>query len=248
MQASARQGNLLREGMTVVLAGQPNAGKSSLLNALAGRESAIVTEIPGTTRDVLREYMHIDGMPLHVIDTAGLRETADPVEQEGVRRAWAEIERADGVLLLVDAREGVTAADQQIVQRLPRQLPLTLVYNKIDLCGAAAAIETADDATRIHLSAKTGAGLDGLRGHLKQMMGYSASGEHGFTARRRHLDALARADAHLQTGTTQLQQFHAGELVAEELRMAQEILGEITGSFSSDELLGRIFSSFCIGK
>ncbi len=248
VQASARQGNLLREGMTIVLAGQPNAGKSSLLNALAGREAAIVTEIPGTTRDVLREYVHIDGMPLHVIDTAGLRDSEDPVEREGVRRAWAEIERADGVLLIVDARDGVTAADQAIVQRLPSQLPLTLVYNKIDLTNTAADIQREGAATHIRLSAMNGTGLDLLRGHLKQMMGYQSVGEHGFTARRRHLDALNRAAEHLEAGLAQLQQFHAGELVAEELRIAQEALGEITGAFDADELLGRIFSSFCIGK
>lgn len=245
---SAQQGRLLRDGMTVALAGQPNAGKSSLLNALAGRESAIVTAIPGTTRDVLREYINLDGMPLHVIDMAGLRASEDPIEQEGVRRAWLEIEQADRVLLLVDGQSGPTDADRSIMQRLPPRLPVTVIYNKIDLYGRDAAIMEQADMTQVHLSAKTGAGLDILKDHLKMIMGYHEHGEGSFIARRRHLDAIARAAQHLDTGAAQYARNGAAELLAEELRLAQQALNEITGEFGSDDLLGRIFSSFCIGK
>jgi len=248
VQASAQQGCLLREGMTVVLAGQPNAGKSSLLNALAGRDSAIVTEIPGTTRDILREQISIDGMPLHIIDTAGLRHSDDPVEQEGIRRAWNEIERADRVLLLLDVRAGLTDQDVAILDRLHTQLPVTRVYNKIDLIKHAPALEASEEQTSIYLSAKLGTGLDLLRHHLKVSMGYHSAGEGAFMARRRHLEALRLALQHLHAGAEQIETFHAGELLAEELRLAQQALGEITGEVSSDDLLGRIFSSFCIGK
>ncbi len=248
VQEAARQGSLLREGMNVVLAGLPNAGKSSLLNALAGRDSAIVTDIPGTTRDVLREQISIDGMPLHIIDTAGLRDSGDAIEQEGVRRAWAEIERADGVLLLVDDHAGLGAAEQAILARLPQRLPVTFIHNKIDLSGRAPALAHEGDEIHVYLSARHGTGLDLLRQHLKQRMGYTGAGTGAFSARRRHLDALARAAAHLEAGTAQLEQYHAGELLAEELHLAQQALGEITGTFTSDDLLGRIFTSFCIGK
>lgn len=247
VQAAAQQGSLLKEGMTVVLAGLPNAGKSSLLNALAGQESAIVTDIAGTTRDVLREQINLDGMPLHIIDTAGLRESADAVEQEGIRRAWREIEQADRLLLLVDDGRGVTDEERAILERLPHGLRVTVIRNKSDLSGHPAAIEDGQLGTEIRLSAKTGEGLSLLRDHLKQSMGFQGSGEGSFMARRRHLDALARAEANLQTGDQLLQQ-GAGELLAEELRLAQQALGEITGEVSSDDLLGRIFSSFCIGK
>jgi tRNA modification GTPase len=233
--------------MTVVLAGLPNAGKSSLLNALAGQESAIVTEIAGTTRDVLREQINLDGMPLHIIDTAGLRESTDAVEQEGIRRAWREIGQADRLLLLVDDGRGVTEEERAILERLPQGLDVTVIRNKCDLSGHSAAVAEGELGTEIRLSAKTGEGLELLRRHLEQSIGYQGGGEGSFMARRRHLDALARAEANLQNGDRLLQQ-GAGELLAEELRLAQQALGEITGEVSSDDLLGRIFSSFCIGK
>lgn len=244
---SAQQGVLLRDGMRLVLIGQPNTGKSSLLNALAGRDSAIVTHIAGTTRDVLREEINIDGMPLHVIDTAGLRESDDVVEQEGIRRTWLEIEKADRVLLLVDDETGITGEDEKIRQKLPVSLEVTIVRNKIDLTNTQAAINV-DTNSEIALSAKSGEGMDLLRDHLKKIMGYTGLTEGVFLARRRHLDALIRAKEFVLNGQAQLQEFKAGELLAEDLRQAQQALGEITGSVSSDELLGRIFSSFCIGK
>jgi len=248
LKNQAQQGRLLREGMTVVIAGRPNAGKSSLLNALAGHDAAIVTPIEGTTRDVLREHIQIDGMPLHVIDTAGLRESVDLVEQEGMRRAWYAIETADRLLLVIDDQSGFTDDDQRILDRLPQQLPHSIIHNKIDLSGHTAS--THNDATdsRVFLSAKSGAGLEVLREHLKHAMGYSSENPQGFTARRRHLDALARAWEHVAQGRQQLGQQRAGELLADELRQAQQALNEITGEFSSDDLLGEIFSSFCIGK
>ena len=245
---TAHQGQLLREGMRIVLAGQPNTGKSSLLNALAGRETAIVTEIPGTTRDVLKEEINIDGMPLHIIDTAGLRESGDLVEQEGIRRTWQEIEQADCVLLLLDDRLGFSESEQQILDQLPHQLPVTRVFNKIDLSGARAEIVEDENGVKIKLSAKNGEGIDHLRDHLKTQVGYHGSSDGLFMARRRHLDALERARQHIEKGYQQLKTHHAGELLAEELRIAQQSLGEITGEVSSDELLGRIFTSFCIGK
>ncbi|MBZ0072950.1 MAG: tRNA uridine-5-carboxymethylaminomethyl(34) synthesis GTPase MnmE [Thiohalobacteraceae bacterium] len=248
LRASVQHGRVLREGMTVVIAGQPNVGKSSLLNALAGHEAAIVTPIAGTTRDLLREHIQIDGMPLHVIDTAGLRDSADSVEQEGMKRAWRAIEAADRLLLLIDAQQGFGPADQRILERLPQRLPHTLVYNKIDLSGDAPSASGAADTDRLYLSAREGQGLEALRAHLKHCMGYAGETEHGFTARRRHLDALERAWKHVRFGRTQLEERGAGELLAEELHLAQQALNEITGEFSSDDLLGRIFSSFCIGK
>ncbi|MCW9089584.1 MAG: tRNA uridine-5-carboxymethylaminomethyl(34) synthesis GTPase MnmE [Gammaproteobacteria bacterium] len=247
VQQAAQQGSLLKEGMTVVLAGLPNAGKSSLLNALAGQESAIVTEIAGTTRDVLREQINLDGMPLHIIDTAGLRESADAVEQEGIRRAWREIEQADRLLLLVDDTSGVTADERAVLKRLPHGLATTVIRNKADLSGNPPALLDGELGSEIRLSAKTGEGVELLRDYLKQSMGYQGSGEGSFMARRRHLDALGRAAANLVTGDQLLQQ-GSGELLAEELRLAQQALGEITGEVSSDDLLGKIFASFCIGK
>ena len=244
IRAGAEQGCLLHDGMTVVLAGQPNAGKSSLLNALAGRESAIVTDIPGTTRDILREEIQVDGMPLHVIDTAGLRDSADPIEQEGIRRAWSEIERADRILLIVDDRDGVSQADRAIIERLPDGLDLTVVRNKIDLSGNPASA----GADEYRLSARTGEGLPAFRDHLKACMGYRDSEAGTFMARRRHLEAIDRAADFAIRARAVLEAEHAGELMAEELRGAQDALGEITGEFTSDDLLGRIFSSFCIGK
>ena len=248
VMVTAHQGQLLREGMRIVLAGQPNTGKSSLLNALAGRESAIVTEIPGTTRDVLKEEINIDGMPLHIIDTAGLREGGDVVEQEGIRRTWREIEQADCVLLLLDDLQGFGPAEQKILAQLPQRLPVTRVFNKIDLSGAEAQVLEDEHGVKVNLSAKSGEGIDLLRDHLKTRVGYQGTTDGLFMARRRHLDALERARLHIEKGFEQLQAHHAGELLAEELRLAQQALGEITGEVSSDELLGRIFTSFCIGK
>jgi tRNA modification GTPase len=249
----ARQGVLVRDGMRVVIAGRPNAGKSSLLNALSGRESAIVTSIEGTTRDVLREHIHIDGMPLHIIDTAGLRESPDEVEQIGIQRAWQEIQQADRVLLLVDSRQSQLTDPHEIwpefVEKLQDSGKITLVRNKIDLSNEVAGLfHSSTNDIYIGISAATGAGIDELKQHLKTIMGFSESGESGFTARRRHLDALERAQAFLASGKAQLQGYAAGELLAEDLRQAQNALSEITGEFTPDDLLGRIFSSFCIGK
>jgi tRNA modification GTPase len=249
----ARQGALVRDGMRVVIAGRPNAGKSSLLNALSGRDSAIVTSIEGTTRDVLREHIHIDGMPLHIIDTAGLRESPDEVEQIGIQRAWQEIQQADRVLLLVDSRQSEHKDPAELwpefVEQLQDPKKITLVRNKIDLSGESAGLfESTSGGIYIGISAATGAGVDALKQHLKTIMGFSESGESGFTARRRHLDALERANNSLTAGKAQLQGYAAGELLAEDLRHAQNALSEITGEFTPDDLLGRIFSSFCIGK
>ena len=244
---SAAQGSLLREGMTLVIAGQPNAGKSSLLNALSGRDSAIVTAIAGTTRDILREQIQIDGLPLHIIDTAGLRDSTDPVEQEGIRRAWRAIEEADRILLLVDDRQGLGEADQRIIEQLPAHIPRSTVYNKCDLSGQPPMQVQQAGHTLIRLSAKTGAGIELLRDHLKQSIGYQDNFEGHYMARRRHLDALQRAGTHIEAAATQFEHGY-GELLAEELRLAQQALGKITGEVSSEDLLGMIFSSFCIGK
>src|SRR5690606_20433642 len=247
----ARQGVLVRDGMRVVIAGRPNAGKSSLLNALSGRESAIVSAIEGTTRDLLREQIHIDGMPLHVTDTAGLRDSPDEVEQIGIARAWQEIRQADRILLLVDGRSTPDTDPQHIWPDFVGQLPdperLTLVRNKADLTGEATGFIQGTNNT-LAISAATGDGVEQLKQHLKTVMGYQQTGEGGFTARRRHLDALERARQFIDSGKGQLQGAAAGELLAEDMRAAQNALSEITGEFSPDDLLGRIFSSFCIGK
>ena len=240
----ARQGVLLREGMQLVILGQPNVGKSSLLNQLAGKESAIVTHIPGTTRDVLRESIQLEGMPLHLIDTAGLRDSDDPVEQEGIRRAWLETERADVVLHLMDAQNGFSPGDQEMLRQLPEHLKVLRVFNKIDLTRQAAGEKNGD----IYLSARTGDGVPSLIAALKKAMNYHAGEEGVFIARQRHLQALARTQKALEQAEQQLLIYHAGELMAQDLRDAQEALGEITGKFTSDDLLGEIFSSFCIGK
>jgi len=243
VKLAAMQGRLLKEGMTVVIAGRPNAGKSSLLNALAGHDAAIVTEIPGTTRDVLREHIQIDGMPLHIVDTAGLRDSADRVEQEGIRRARAEIEKADRVLYLMDASLANEAAPE-----LPVNSHLTCVHNKIDLVKQEARTEENEDVTHIYLSARTGEGIELLKQHLKQCMGYQRQQEGRFIARRRHLEAIDKAEQHLQDAASALHMLKAGELLAEELRLAQQTLASITGAFSADDLLGKIFADFCIGK
>lgn len=248
----AQQGSLLREGMTVVIAGKPNAGKSSLLNALSGRDSAIVTDVAGTTRDVLREEITLDGMPLHVIDTAGLRETGDLVEQEGIRRAWLEIEKADRVLFVIDSTKAYSLEPEQnwpeYFARFPHQRNISFILNKADLSGLTPGLLEQVRFPVIALSARKGGGIAELVDHLKGCMGYSNVGEGAFTARRRHLDALQRARDFLDNGQEQLAGAAAGELLAEDLRQAQQALGEITGEFTADDLLGRIFSSFCIGK
>lgn len=252
VQKQAKQGSILREGMRVVIAGRPNAGKSSLLNALSGKDTAIVTDIEGTTRDVLTEQIHIDGMPLHIIDTAGLRESPDKVEQIGIERAWQEIKKADRVLLMIDSSND-QAIDlktfwPEFYQALPENIGVTIVKNKADISGAAIGITEENSDPTITLSAKTNEGIDLLTDHLKQIIGYQGNTEGGFMARRRHLVALDNAYQHLINGRDQLQAYVAGEILAEELRICQQELNEITGEFTSDDLLGKIFSSFCIGK
>ena len=245
---TARQGALLRDGLTLVIAGRPNAGKSSLLNRLAGYDAAIVTPIPGTTRDVLRERIEIDGLPLHVLDTAGLRDSPDEVEAEGIRRAHRELARADRVLFVVDAADqAAVAAIGADLAALPTDAARTVVFNKIDRTGSDPRF-TDGDPPQVHLSATTGAGLELLRAHLKDCVGFHPAGTGVLSARARHLDALRRARAHVEEAHRLLTERHAGELVAQELTDAQKQLGEITGEVSSDDLLGRIFASFCIGK
>lgn len=248
VQNSAKQGTLLRDGMQVVIAGEPNVGKSSLLNQLSGQDRAIVTDIPGTTRDVLYEHIHIDGLPLHIIDTAGLRETEDTVEQEGIRRAQQIFLKADRILLMLDAERNELPELSQFFDQVPPLSKLTVIYNKIDLRAKKAELQQHPDGHWvIFLSAKTGEGIDLLRTHLKHCLGFTATTEGTFIARRRHLDALMRADIHLQQAKMQLKDGGI-ELIAEELRLSQAALGEITGTFLPDDLLGEIFSRFCIGK
>ncbi|WED26693.1 tRNA uridine-5-carboxymethylaminomethyl(34) synthesis GTPase MnmE [Vibrio sp. DW001] len=252
VKVEANQGSIMREGMKVVIAGRPNAGKSSLLNALSGKESAIVTDIAGTTRDVLREHIHIDGMPLHIIDTAGLRVASDEVERIGINRAWQEISQADRVLFMVDGTTTDATDPKEIwpdfIDRLPNNIGMTVIRNKADQTDEVLGICHVNDPTLIRLSAKTGEGINSLRTHLKECMGFTGNNEGGFMARRRHLEALNKASEHLNIGQEQLEGYMAGEILAEELRITQQYLNEITGEFSSDDLLGRIFSSFCIGK
>ena len=247
VEHSARVGRLLRDGMSLVIAGRPNAGKSSLLNALAGRDTAIVTAVPGTTRDLLRERIQIDGIPLHIVDTAGLRDSADEVEIEGMRRAREEIEQADHIIWVFDDQAD-PGHDDLRPERLPSQVPFTLVRNKIDVTSTPPGLSTRPEGTEIAISAKTGAGVDLLREHLKRSLGYQGPQEGEFIARRRHLDALSRASEYLRSGNLALNEEGAGELLAEDLRQAQRALSEITGEFTSEDLLGAIFSSFCIGK
>jgi tRNA modification GTPase len=241
--AQAQQGTLLRDGITAVIVGKPNVGKSSLLNYLSGRETAIVTEIPGTTRDVLREQITLDGMPLHIIDTAGIRVSPDLVEQEGIRRAHVEMAHADLILVLQDASH----PDEELLSGLAGEGTVIVVRNKIDLKDENPTRSVENQQTVISLSAKTGAGMDLLIQEIKTCAGFATTQEGTFSARRRHLDALARARDFLQNGVKQLQH-KAGELLAEDLRLAQLALAEITGEFSADDLLGRIFASFCVGK
>ncbi|AFJ02988.1 GTPase and tRNA-U34 5-formylation enzyme TrmE [Methylophaga frappieri] len=249
IQDSARQGRLLREGISVVLAGQPNAGKSSLHNQLAGHDAAIVTDIAGTTRDVLREQIHLGGLPLRISDTAGLHDATDnAVELEGIRRTRHELAQADHILLMVNDAEGMTAKDEAILADLPADKPLTIIRNKIDQSGHAPERIQDKDKTIIYLSAKTGAGIELLTQHLQTAVGFHPDEQGIFIARRRHLDALHRAQQAIEAGYACLTGMGAGELLAEELRQAQQALGEITGTFTNEDLLDRIFASFCIGK
>ena len=243
--AKAKQGSLLREGINVVLVGQPNVGKSSLMNALAGEEIAIVTAIAGTTRDTIKNAIQINGIPLHVIDTAGLRETDDEVEKFGIARTWASLQTANIALLLVDAAHGITEAEKSILTRLPQEIAKIWVHNKIDVSRETPKIVEIAQETHIHLSAKTGEGLELLKSQLLKLAGYRASGEGVFMARARHLEALQLVNVHLHEARVQLS---SSELIAEELRLAQEALSSITGEFTPDDLLGEIFSKFCIGK
>ncbi len=245
---SAKQGSLLREGMNVVIAGPPNAGKSSLMNQLARRDAAIVTDIPGTTRDVLKEQITVEGVPLHIIDTAGLRKSEDPVELLGIARAHEEIKQADCILFVMDDREDLLLQQEFIDANFPENTPLTIVRNKIDLTGKKACLQKNEQGMELLLSVKEGHGIDLLCQHLLDIMGFQKNSEGVFMARRRHLDALTRAHEALQRGKIQLLEFKAGELLAEELLLAQGALNEITGKFTSNDLLGKIFSSFCIGK
>lgn len=247
VRAKASSGRLLRDGINLVIAGEPNAGKSSLLNALAGVESAIVTDIPGTTRDVLRERIQLGGVPIHLIDTAGLRETSDQVEKEGVRRAREELHKADQLLWVYDAQadpqnKGINQA------KLPQGIPITLVRNKVDKVGEAPQKTRRQGWNEISLSAHSGDGLGLLKAHLLGSMGFQGTENTEFLARRRHLHAIDRALEVLENGKAALENQQAGELLAEDLRLAQSALSEITGEFSADDLLGEIFSSFCIGK
>jgi tRNA modification GTPase len=246
ISAAARQGALLREGLHIVIAGKPNAGKSSLLNKLVGDEVAIVTDQPGTTRDVLRQHVHLDGLPLNLIDTAGLRRATDVVEAEGVRRALNELAKADRVLYILDA--AVPNDWAEALAQLPASVPVTLIFNKIDLTGAEASVDESSIPPRVFLSAKTGSGIALLREHLKKTVGFKDGDPGALSARRRHLDALDRAQRCVTQAAETLTATRAFELFAEELRLAQRALGEITGEFTSDDLLGEIFGSFCIGK
>jgi tRNA modification GTPase len=241
LQETAKQGRLLRDGFQVVIVGKPNAGKSSLLNILSGQDAAIVTEIAGTTRDILREQIDIDGLAVELVDTAGLREDPDRVEQEGIRRARIALKSADAVLWIQDA---TVAESQELNESLPQGIPVTIIRNKIDLCEG----RPDESSGVINLSAETGEGLEALRQHIRAIAGYENLGEGAFTARRRHLEALERAAEHFASGRNALEETRAGELLAEELRLSHQALGEITGVVSSDDLLGRIFSQFCIGK
>ena len=247
-RGTAARGNLLREGFGVVIVGRPNVGKSSLLNRLVGRERAIVTEVPGTTRDTLQEPVQVDGLPLRVVDTAGLHATEDPVERIGIERTWAAVDEADAVLAVVDDRHGLEDADREILDRIPDRLSRVVVHNKIDLSGVPAEERESGAGYRIHVSAKTGDGVDLLCERLKALAGYEPRAEGLFMSRRRHLVALDGALAALDDASRGAARGVGSELVAEDLRLAQRALGEITGEFTTDDLLGRIFATFCIGK
>jgi tRNA modification GTPase len=242
---SAEMGRVMRDGLQLVLAGRPNAGKSSLLNCLTGEDSAIVTEVPGTTRDLLKEQINLDGIPLHLVDTAGLRESHDPVEALGIQRARTALESADHVLWVMDDLEEPMTS---LVSELPEGIPVTLVHNKIDISGKPPTIQKHAGITEIWLSAKSGQGIEALKEHIKQSVGITDHQEGEFLARRRHLEALKRCRVHIVQSLHNYNEGIGSEFIAEELRLAQAELNEITGVFSSDDLLGKIFSSFCIGK
>ena len=241
----ASRGSLLREGLHIVLIGQPNVGKSSLLNQLAGEEVAIVTPVAGTTRDAIRQHIEIEGVALHFIDTAGLRDTDDEIEKIGIARAWGEIQQASAALLLVDAAKGLAPADLEIIAKLPAGLPLLRVFNKVDLLGQEPRAVGVGGVADIYLSAKTGAGIDLLHEHLLRVVGWQAGGEGVFMARERHLSALREARVQLSLAASCEGRV---EFFAEDLRLAQNALSSITGEFTPDDLLGEIFSRFCIGK
>jgi tRNA modification GTPase len=245
LRARAREGSVLRAGLTVVLAGLPNVGKSSLLNRLAGAERAIVTEIAGTTRDAVRETIQVEGIPLHIIDTAGLRDTEDAVEKIGIERSWREIELADVILQIVDARSGVTPADQAVAARLPAGIERVVVENKADLAKRKAGRHEENGTVHLVLSAKSGTGVELLHDELLRVAGWRGHGEDALLARARHIEALAEAAVRLAAAAGQLSRL---ELAAEELRLAQTALSRITGEFTADDLLGMIFGRFCIGK
>ena len=241
LQAEAKQGRVLRDGFQVVIVGKPNAGKSSLLNLLSGQDAAIVTEVAGTTRDVIREQIDVDGLAVELVDTAGLRNDPDRIEAEGIRRAREALGNADAVLWIQD----VTDPEQdEPKENLPQGVPVTIVHNKIDLSGDESGVVDGE----VYLSAETGRGVGALRQRIRDLAGYENQGEGAFTARRRHIRALQRAAEHFSAGRRALEEDRAGELLAEELRLSQQALGEITGAFTADDLLGKIFSEFCIGK
>ena len=242
--AQTKVGRVLRDGYRVVIVGKPNAGKSSLMNRLSGEDTAIVTELAGTTRDILREQINIDGLAVELVDTAGLRNDPDRIEAEGIRRAREALQSADAVLWIQDASDDDSGT---LNEELPDDVPVIVVRNKVDLTNEATGTD-ADDPQRVHLSAKSGAGLDELRTQIRRLAGYKDLGEQTVTARRRHVDALRRARGHFLAGKTALAEQRAGEVFAEELRLAHRALGEITGTTSSDDLLGMIFTEFCIGK
>lgn len=248
LRSQAQQGVIIREGFSVVIAGRPNAGKSTLINRLAGRDVAIVTELAGTTRDVMRESILLDDIPLHIIDTAGLRDSDEVVEKEGIRRAWEEVKKADCILLVVDVND--PSQNKLLIAEInavrAEAVPVITVYNKIDTLTTTSLVHQHNKET-VYLSAKSGDGIEGLKEKMKQIIGYQPNEGH-FLARRRHLHALDSAHTLLITGQKQLSDHRAGELLAEDLRLAHQVLCEITGEFSSDDLLGKIFSSFCIGK
>ncbi|HEU4620351.1 MAG TPA: tRNA uridine-5-carboxymethylaminomethyl(34) synthesis GTPase MnmE [Gammaproteobacteria bacterium] len=244
--ASAAEGRVLRDGLNVVIAGAPNAGKSSLMNRLAGHDAAIVTSVPGTTRDTLHEHLSLDGLPVHLVDTAGLREASDAVEAEGILRAQRALERADRVLWVSDAREELAQAIASARAEVPNEVPFSVLRNKIDLVGAPPRAFEAAQAPILEISALTGDGIDLVRAHLKTVAGFVPEAAGTFSARRRHVTALERATAHVRAARGEI--YGALEIAAEELRGAQAALAELTGELSSDDLLGEIFSSFCIGK
>jgi tRNA modification GTPase len=250
IERQALQGNILREGMVVVIAGKPNVGKSSLLNRLSGSDSAIVTNVPGTTRDVIKEYIQLDGMPLHIIDTAGIRDTDDVVEQEGVRRAKHELTKADKILLMVDELESDSALDIQLEEFSSYAVDVVIIRNKIDLSGKEPNDfdEQYNGQDQIGLSVKNNKGIDKLKCYLKESAGFRSENEDVFMARKRHITAIKQAKEYVEHGMFQLENYKAGELLADDLRQAQNCMSQITGKYTSDDLLGEIFSSFCIGK